>query len=402
VKIFHTAAARRALTLGATYQENNFEFASKFFFYLMLVTVSTAAVHGQNLPDSVRPADYPFARHNAIGGAHTGIDGDLSSIFVNPAALATAKPKKTFAKLSVDIDNIGLIYNLFVAETLPDPASIFSNRFHTGMNIGGPIGLGVVNKNYGLGLFNITRVSVDWTRDDYAFISPILTEEIILAGGYGLRLYDGPRARFDLGLTGKIFARMGYNSPPVSLMGIKYILQNLAEQTFEAQIGGGIDAGFRWTLANSLSFAAVIYDPYSPVWVTRYSRAEKVKDNEITASGVIPVIPRVSFGVSWSVNPEYLNHIFSGITLSCDYADLWDYLFETSRDPLLNIGAGIEITMHEVFSIRGGWREMQPAFGIGVDFTYMNIDISFYGRELGDKPNQYSTWAGAIDISFTK
>jgi hypothetical protein len=56
--------------------------------------------------------------------------------------------------------------------------------------------------------------------------------------------------------------------------------------------------------------------------------------------------------------------------------------------------------MHEVFTIRAGLREMMPSAGLGLDFTFMNIDVSAYGSELGNSPGQFPAWAAAIDLTF--
>jgi hypothetical protein len=372
-------------------------------FATLLALFAALNVYGQDLPDRVRMADYPFARNRAIGGGHTGLDGDFSSIFTNPAAMVGVTPQKSIAKLSIDVNYIDLVFRILQAsEPAPVVDSVFLGRFNGYVDVGGPIALGMTGKNFGLGLFNVTRLGLAWDRNYIYKISPTLTEEIILAGAFGFCLYDGDNKKLDIGLTGKVFARGGYNDTPLYLHEVKYILQDMAERPIETHIGGGVDIGLRWTLYDSLSFAAVFYDPYSPVWVVRYSKADKIADREMTGSGVALVAPRATAGVSWRVNSRFLNRFFSRITLSCDYTGLLEDPFNPSRDPLLDIGAGLEICMHEVFSIRAGFRDMLPSAGVGLDFTFMNIDAAVYGVELGASPGQLPVWSAAIDISFKK
>jgi hypothetical protein len=283
---------------------------------------------------------------------------------------------------------------------MPQVNSVFVNRFSASADVGGPIGFSVADKNYAFGLFNVTRLGADWNREELYKVAPTLTEEIILADAFGFRLYDDGTAKFDIGFTLKGFVRAGYNHPPLYLQEVKYIFQNMVERTFETQVGGGVDIGLRWTLANSLSFAAVFYDPYSPVWVVRYRRVERMLDRKMTASGVIPITPRATVGVSWRINSYFLSRFFSRITLSCDYTGLLDNPFDLPRDPVLNVCAGIEVCMHEVFTIRAGFRDMLPSAGLGIDFTFMSIDATIYGSELGHSPAQLSVWATAIDITF--
>jgi hypothetical protein len=362
---------------------------------------TASSLYAQGLPSRVRPADFPFARDEALGGAHTGLDGDFSSIFTNPAALVGVAPQKTIAKIAANINYIDIFHRMLKAcdatRLLP---VLFVSHLEAEANIGGPLGLGMIGNNFGFGLFNVTRLGLDWDKNDLFMLSPKLTEEIILAGSYGLRLYEGEVSVLDMGFTVKGFFRAGFNYPPVYLQEIKYILQNLMERAFETQLGAGVDIGFRWTLADSLSFAVVFYDPYSPVWVVQYSKADNILNQETIGNGVVPVTARARMGVSWRIKSLFLDRFFSGVTLSCDYTGMLDNLFETSRDPLLNIGAGLEICMHEVFSIRGGFRDMLPAGGLRLDFTFMNVEISVYGREFGNKPGQFTAWASAIDFTF--
>jgi hypothetical protein len=372
-------------------------------FAALLALFAALNVYGQDLPGRVRAADYPFARNRAIGGGHTGLDGNFSSIFTNPAAMVGVKPQKSIAKLSFDINYIDLVFRMLqIDEPMPEIDSFFVRHFDAGADVGGPIALGMTGKNFGLGLFNVTRLGLSWDRNEIYKVSPTLTEEIILAGAFGFRLYNGDNKKFDIGLTGKAFARGGYNDTPLYLQEVKYVLQDLFERAFETQIGGGVDIGFRWTFYDSLSFAAVFYDPYSPVWVARYSKVEKVADREMTGNGVVLVTPRASAGVSWRVKSYFLSRFFSRITLSCDYTGLLDNPFNPPRDPLLNISAGLEIVMHEVFFVRAGFRDMLPSAGVGLDFTFMSIDVSAYGSELGTSPGELPVWAAAIDISFKK
>lgn len=358
-------------------------------------------IYAQDLPSRIDAVGFPSARNNALGGAHVGLDGDFSSIFTNPAALYGAEPQKNYVELAfdvIDVDLISLI--LFTDNPLPEFAALLVDRFEASLDLGGPVAFGMIGNNYGWGVFNVSKLGIVWDRNQIYMVSPNITEELTLAGAYGLRLYDGPNAQFDVGATAKIFLRIGYISPPIYLQQVKYILQDLIEMPFETELGLGIDIGFRWTLSESLSFAAVIYDPFSPVWVTQYSNAEKITKQEMIASGIVPVTTRASVGVSWKIASPFWHRYFSDITFSFDYLGLLTNMSEMPRSPLLDISVGCEIRMLEVFSLRGGFKDMMPGGGLGINFTFMNIDLAFYGKELGSRPKQYETWAASINISF--
>jgi hypothetical protein len=205
-----------------------------------------------------------------------------------------------------------------------------------------------------------------------------------------------------MGLTAKLFVRIGYNSPPLYIQQLRYLIQDMIEGPFETQLGAGADIGLRWSLTDSLSFAAVIYDPFSPVWVTQYSRVEKIADQEMIAQGVVPVTPRASVGISWKMASPFWHRYFSDITFSLDYFGLLDNLSENPRSPLLNFSAGLEVRMLEVFTLRAGFRDMQPSVGAGLNYSFMNVDVAFYGKELDLEPYRNVTWALTLDFSFRR
>jgi hypothetical protein len=373
------------------------------FIVAALCCLKALGIGAQELPSRIQQADFPFARNMAFGGGHVGLDGDFSSLFTNPAALVGVEQQKSISEFVIDVIDIDVVSNLITADDpLAELSSLLAYRIEASLDMAGPIAFGMVEDNHGWGVFNVTRFGMIWDRNNIYNVSLTLTEEFIIAGAYGWRLYDGTNSRFDLGLTAKLLVRMGYNSPPLYVQQLRYLLQDLVESPFETQLGAGVDTGFRWTLYDSLSFAAVLYDPFSPVWVTQYSKMEKIASQEMIAQGSVPVTPRASVGISWKMASPFWYRYFSGITFSLDYFGLLDNLSERPRDPLLNFSAGLEVRMLEVFTIRGGLRDLLPSVGVGLNYTFMNVDIAFYGKELGVEPYQYVTWAITLDFSFRK
>jgi hypothetical protein len=373
------------------------------FIVVMLCCLRAMGIGAQELPSRIRKADFPFARNMSLGGGHVGLDGEFSSLFTNPAAFVGVEQQKSISEFVIDVIDIDVVSNVLTSdEPLVELSSLLAYRIEASLDMAGPMAFGRVGNNHGWGVFNVTRFGMVWDRNDIYNISLTLTEEFIFACAYGFRLYDGPKSRFDMGLTAKLFVRMGYNSPPIYVQQLRYILQDLVESPFETQLGAGADIGFRWMLSDSLSFAAVLYDPFSPTWVTQYSRLEKIATQEMTVQGSVPVTPRASVGISWKMTSPFWHRYFSGITFSLDYFGLLDNLSERPRDPLLNFNAGLEVRMLEVFTIRGGLRDLLPSVGVGINYTFMNVDIAFYGKELGIEPYQYETWAITLDFSFRR
>jgi hypothetical protein len=357
----------------------------------------------QELPSRIRAVDFPFARNIALGGGHVGLGGDFSSLFTNPAAFVGVESQKSISEFVIDMISVDFIFSMITSSNpLNELVPFLAHSFEADMDAAGPLAYGKTGGNHGWGLFNVTRFGMFWDRDEIYKISLTLTEEFTFAGAYGFRLYNGPDARFDAGLTAKLFVRIGYNSPPIFLQQLRYLFQELVDGPFETQFGAGVDIGLRWTLYDTLSFAAVVYDPFSPVWVTQYSRVEKIASQEMIAQGVAPVSPRASAGLSWKMVSPFWHRYFSDITFSLDYLGILGNLSERRRNPLLDLSAGLEVRMLEVFTLRGGLRDMLPSGGVGMNYSFMNVDIAFYGKELGTEPYQYTTWAITLDFSFRR
>ena len=69
-----------------------------------------------------------------------------------------------------------------------------------------------------------------------------------------------------------------------------------------------------------------------------------------------------------------------------DYQNILEPIFNKNRSPLLNLAFGTEIVFHKVLSFRLGMHEFYPHLGVGLDFTYFQIDFSAFLKELGNNP----------------
>jgi hypothetical protein len=54
--------------------------------------------------------------------------------------------------------------------------------------------------------------------------------------------------------------------------------------------------------------------------------------------------------------------------------------------------------MLNVLSFRFGFSDMLPAFGIGLDLSFMTVDLAINGRELGSKRGENSSYC--LNLSF--
>ncbi|GHV84196.1 hypothetical protein AGMMS50212_15360 [Spirochaetia bacterium] len=368
---------------------------------LVFLFLSSLALNAQNLPTRIRPFTFPCARDKGIGGVHVGLTDDFSTLWNNPAGLASVKEQKFIAALSFDVIDVDVAYNVLVNENrAAELLKLIQNNFEANIDMGGPIAFGRVGNNWGISFYNVSRVNFAWDPQDAFAIQTTVSEEFVLTTGFGINVLDAGIHKIEIGTSGKLFFRGGYNGPPLYINQVKHFLEMVADWPFEAQLGFGLDTGIRWNIADCVSFALVGYDVFTPVFVTEYSTIKQFWIGEKTTDGWVPVIPRLSGGITWTWNYEPIHRYFSDIILSVDYKGFLTTLTTPIRSPLLDISAGLEIRFHEVFSLRAGFADMLPGGGVGFDWTFMQLDFAIFGKEMGSQPGDNVTWCIALDFTF--
>jgi hypothetical protein len=88
------------------------------------------------------------------------------------------------------------------------------------------------------------------------------------------------------------------------------------------------------------------------------------------------------------------------MTVMADYRDILDFTSLISRNPILNIGAGLELTVLNVLSFRVGITDALPSFGLGLDLTFMTLDFAIRGKELGLDPGIQPVYGLDLGLLF--
>ena len=65
---------------------------------------------------------------------------------------------------------------------------------------------------------------------------------------------------------------------------------------------------------------------------------------------------------------------------------MFSFIPSIRKNYLLNFAFSGELVLHRVLSLQFGISELYPQFGIGLDFTYFNLNLSVYGKELALDP----------------
>jgi hypothetical protein len=351
--------------------------------------------------NSIDPFVIPSARFAGLGGNHVAIGDSFHALFTNPAAFVGIKEQFSVAELT--ISTYGQVFEIIdhARSTSGDLTGVISNSGPDpvlGFDIAGPISLGWVGNGFGVGIFN--RLKTDAVISDTS-INPDLAGEIIAVGGYSFRIINKNGHFLDAGFLLKGFFR-GVSKLDAPIDNAMSLLDDPLGKPFYTHIGLGLDLGLRYSLREDFVLSLVCFDVYTPVFVTKYlslTDFSNLLDSSPTHTSYGTVKQRLDLGAKYTINSSFLHRYISDLTIMADYRDILD-LFSQTRSPLLNIGIGIELKMFNVLSFRFGLSDMLPAFGIGLDLSFMTVDIAISGRELGLDPGKNSTYCLTFGFLF--
>ena len=355
--------------------------------------------------NTIDPFTMPSARFGALGGNHTAMGDDFYSLFLNPAALAEVKDEFSAAELTVSTYGPMLeMIDLFrksagSASDLDISTLIGPGGFAAGFDLGGPLSLGWVGRGLGLGVFNriSTAASVSGTK-----LRPLVSGDLLFVGGYAFRFIDKGSHILDAGFLGKGFFR-GAVDLEAPIFDAASIFDDPTDQPLDTYLGLGLDLGLRYNFAGDLTVALVCYDVYSPVLATTYGSISDFGGGSSSASGessYMTVKRRLDTGVAYRIRSDFIDRYVSRLTVMADYHDFLDLFSLIPRNPILNAGVGVEIVLLNALTFRAGIADALPAFGFGLDLSFMKLDFAIHGRELGLDPGKMSVYAMDVGLLF--
>jgi hypothetical protein len=353
------------------------------------------------IPKVVTPFTFPSARYAALGGTHPAVADDFYTIFSNPAGLASIEYGLSIAELSADVKDWNTIYNIFFGpDAMAQLNTLIKNRLHAGADLGGPFALGYINRGFGIGFFNATRLNLVWDSTNALDVSVYFSEEAIFQTGYALRIAGMSRVTLDIGILAKGFFRLVYDHT-FPMIDVRYFFDNLKTYSVQSQAGFGFDAGIKFTFVEAFAIGAVWHDVYwAPAWITNFENWDKFTSQVEIGHGETTVQQRVEIGFSYRVISMPFHQSFSDLIVMATYTGLTELFAEKPRDVRLDIRVGLELSLLEAFRLRVGFSELMPAFGVGIDFTAFKFDVAYYGQEFGLKPGQFSTYSLAFSFVF--
>jgi len=359
---------------------------------------------------TVDPFVLPSARMAALGGPHAASVSGLDAMFENPAGFASETTELGVSSLVFNpagpiFDIIGMVVG--GEDPLAGLSSLFdaNGRLYVQTDILGPIAFGYAGKGLGFGIYNksvITLNAASLLTVAYSF-----SEEVLLMGGYAHRFRIGDRQVLDVGIMPKGFVRAtvgdtGSLDDVIDLAGNPASL--MTGSLFTMVSGLGFDIGARWSLDDSLAVGLVAHDAYSPAMVTEYTsfsdfaadaQAAKVGDSEYAI-----VKPNLAFGIEYRVPFTFLDLLGAELTVLADYVDILDLMTVIPRNPILNVGLGVELELLDILSLRAGIKDALPAAGFGVDLAAFKFSLAMFGKELGIEPGARPLFNLLVALDF--
>ncbi|MBP7096470.1 MAG: hypothetical protein KBC36_10305 [Spirochaetia bacterium] len=349
--------------------------------------------------ESLAPFTLPSLRSTATGGLHAAPADDFFAIFDNPAGFAGQEGELSAALLNLHLggpvfDMAGLGLGFFAGAPFDLSTALSglldaNGRLYAVLDIGGPVAFGWVGQGLGFGVFDRTTLLLNVAGVSSA--SAALTQEFLLTGGYAFRIPLGGTHYLDLGLQPKGFIRgaldvsgslpavAGALADPAALMG---------SQPFTLSTGIGLDAGFIYSWKGAgLAFGFAARDAWSPARMALYPSMEAFLAGSAPASSAIALVePDLSVDLAWDPRFAFLERLDLSPRFVVGYKDLLGLLDPLPRNPVLQVGAGFELVILDILSLRAGIADALPNAGFAVDLSAFRFGLSMYGTELGLDP----------------
>jgi len=112
------------------------------------------------------------------------------------------------------------------------------------------------------------------------------------------------------------------------------------------------------------------------------------------------ISPKLDAGISFTPRFAVLERYLSGLIFLLDYHDFLDLLNPIPRNPILNVGIGLELVVLDALSLRAGIADALPSLGLGLDLTFMRMDFAMRGIELGLDPGKNPAFAFDLGLLF--
>lgn len=340
-------------------------------------------------------------RQQGFGGLYTTDKNSFEGMYANPAMLGERKKHSLFPSIQVNAaGELETGWNLI--KKMKDgiqPQDIMNelsgkDRIVLKADVLPILSFGHISPvGFGWGLN--TQVYADAIIPSVNKSNINVGAETVLTLGFGFKIINAEYFGLSVGATAKGFvqANAGYNGNPLEIQDYFKDIQNVP---IDLTYGFGFDAGALVTIAKFLDIGVAYYDIYTPTYTTSL----KLADKSVTGKSEGKIPGRLAAGVGFNIPVD--GKFLSNCKIMVDYRDVFA-LFgqgQSARNPILELSAGIELSLFKILNFRFGISEMYPAAGFGLSFGTFKIEGSFYGRELGLEPGSAPCLNAGLNIGF--
>ncbi|MBR5932563.1 MAG: hypothetical protein IK002_01110 [Treponema sp.] len=373
----------------------------KLYSALSIIIISTSFIFAREYKPVLHIQ--PSVRQQGFGGFYTTDVKDFYGLYANPATLGLNVPHSLFP--SLDLHLAGPLADIprFVRSLENNDTSVISdiiekeNGFRLSMDLQPFLSFGHISSfGFGWGISTQPFMKVEIpgiTSSDFN-----VGLETVFTAGYGFSPLNTDNHRLSIGVTTKGFFQIA----GVMNDGILDVVDTLSDGNLKnipayVTTGFSFDAGIFYSLCNMLDVALVVYDPWSLVLSSKSTLGDIFKFNFKKTDGFDP---RIAAGLCYHIYTDWSRGKISELNIRADYRNFMVLFDDLSRNPILELSAGIEAVFVDIISLRFGISEMYPCAGVGLKFSNFNIDFAIYGKELGLEPGSCPCLNSSIFIGF--
>jgi hypothetical protein len=340
------------------------------------------------------------ARAAAMGGLHCALADDSSTLFSNPAGLRSVDRELKISEVTLGLYESALE---IASETFSGLAGPATDRRAT-FSLWGPLAFTYVGKGRGFGIFSSTNAFVHaWGPSPLADV--VMEDNLVLIGAWAFRIPLGERSTLDLGfsLVGFATLRGYYNFDVRQLFQSTATYQDMvaASGAFQRALGAGLDVGVLYSFDKL--FSVGLSGRNLAITQTRdYPTIMDFLGGGSSTAWYIALPMDITAGIMFRPPLGRLSRLFSDLLFAADYHDIFDFLIYPAgaTNPLLHIGVGLELELLKIVSLRAGYYQCLPSFGIGLDLTLFKLNLAYFGRELSAEPGGYPVGCYTVGLEF--
>ena len=356
----------------------------------------------------------PSALTSGMGGHHIAFTDNVFSLLVNPGAMVQTR-QRSFVNVAATLSSPGMIFDMI------DPLFVMLNDVRDGETPspgefleplgqqGGQISIGMgfpaipllsfasVRDGFGIGFWQSFHVNANLNglNSEFRYMA-----DVILPVGFGFKILETEKHNLDAGVTLTPFVRAMFEVGPMPVLDLIDQIDGIIEDSNVPVVAGGtVSAGLMYRWGNGLRLGVVFNDIYSLGHVIY----------ELTPDGLAPGSDSsANYYIPFTMDLGAAYQIRLGGLLNLTVAASWhnifnmfnqtDYLY--SRNYLLDLSAGAQLTLLNFVHVRAGINEMLPSLGAGISLGPLCVDVSYYGRELGIEPGLFSAAMADINIAI--